>query len=179
MVAAVGAGACLHVMLWTPEAVDRFLSCDKTLVGDGDWVCDPSDDECWLKFTIAVAGVPTQSTFEVVDYPVAQPRGFGMTLNVPPCVWRLDFDPPWKIHTNDVPEFHECQPLIRGPHYHPWHLNRRFHKGKNIPSELPLALPLDEGIKSFKSALDWFCAQVKITFEKGQLPELPPAGRLI
>lgn len=165
-------------MAWTREDVDAFVAADKTLVGDSGWICDPNDEQCRLKFTVAVDGVPTASTVEVIDFPLETPRGFTITLNVPPCIWRLDFDPSTKVHVNDVSDFHECPKLVTGPHSHPWRLNRQFHKGKSIPEELPLALPLD-GIKSFKSALDWFCAETNITFSKNQLPELPPTGKLL
>lgn len=166
-------------MLWTADAVDRFLGVDKTLVGDGDWVCDPNQDQCRLKYTIAADGRPTNSTFEVIDFPLERPRGFTITINLPPCVWRLDFDPPPKGHTNDVPDGHECPRFIKGPHFHSWRLNRKFQKGSNPPDELPLALPLPPTIKVFKSALDWFCAETKITPARSQIPELPPSGRLI
>jgi hypothetical protein len=166
-------------MLWSVQAIDAFLAADKTLVGDGDWVCDPNEDQCRLKYTIAVDGVPSGSTLVIIDFPLQEPRGFTITLNLPPCIWRLDFDHPPKGHTNDVPEGHECPRLIRGAHFHPWRLNSRFHMGKHPPDELPLALPLKPSIKSFKSSLDWFCAETRITFAKNQMPGLPPRGRLI
>jgi hypothetical protein len=166
-------------MLWTAEAIDDFVAADKTLVGDGHWVCDPNENQCRLKYTIAVGGVPTSSTLEIIDYPYEEPRSFTITLNLPPCVWRLDFDPPHKTHTNDVPDFHECPRLVRGPHFHPWRLNREFLKGRRPPEELPRALPLTCGAKSFQSALDWFCSETRITFARNQLPALPPRGRLI
>ncbi len=148
-------------MLWTVEAVDAFVAAHKTLVGDGGWVCDPNEDQCRLKYTIAMDGVPTASTLEIIDFPLDTPRSFTITVNLPPCVWRLDFDAPPKGHTNDVPEGHECPRYVRGPHYHPWALNRQFHTGKRPPEELPLALPLSPAIKSYKSALDWFCSETE------------------
>jgi hypothetical protein len=166
-------------MAWTVAQVDGFVDADKTLVGDAGWVCDPNEDQCRLRFTIAVAGVPTSSTFEVIDFPLNDPRGWTFTLNLPPCVWRLDYIPWSQFHTNEVPDGHECPKLVRGPHFHPWRLNRQFHKGNVPPDRLPLALPLPSGIKSFKSSLDWFCAEVRITIAKHQLPELPPARRLL
>lgn len=173
-------GRVFLLMLWTAEAIDQFIAADKTLVGDSGWVCDPNEDQCRLTYTIAVEGVPTGSRLEVIDYPISRPRGFSVTLNLPPCVWRLDYDPtPGRFHTNDVPEFHECSQQVDGRHYHPWQLNRRFHTGRRPPDELPLALELNEGIKSFESALHWFCGQVNITFGRNQLPSLPPAGRLL
>jgi hypothetical protein len=166
-------------MLWTVKAIGEFLAADKTLAGDGFWVCDPNEDQCRLRYTIEVEGVPTASTFEIIDFPLTEPRTFTITLNLPPCIWRLDYDPPSKIHVNDVPEMHECPRLVRGPHYHPWHLNAKFHGGRNAPQELPLALPYTARTRTFKAALDWFCDQTRITFAKNQLPALPPRGRLL
>ena len=166
-------------MLWTAQAVEDFLAADKTLVGDGYWVCDPNEDQCRLKFTVARDGLPTASTLEVIDYPLESPRSFTVTLNLPPCVWRLDFDPPYKAHTNDVPPMHECPRVVYGPHFHPWRLNAKFHKGKTPPDELPLALPLTSGARSFDSALAWFCAETRISIAKLQIPALPPRGRLV
>lgn len=173
------AGWATH-MLWTVQAVDDFLASTKTLVGDGAWVCDPDQDNCRLKFTIAQDdGLPTGSTLEIIDFPLDEPRGFTITLNLPPCIWRLDFDPPPKGHTNDVPDGHECPRLITGPHFHPWRLNRVFHTGRRPPEEIPLALPLPREVRVFRSALDWFCSETRITLAKNQVPELPPRGRLL
>ena len=56
-------------MFWTVRAIDAFMMDDKTLVGDGGWVCDPNEDQCRLKYTIAADGIPTGSTLEIIRFP--------------------------------------------------------------------------------------------------------------
>lgn len=155
------------------------MASDKTLLGDGGWQCDPVDQDCKLKFTLAVDGEPTQFTLEIVDFPMRPAKGFTFLINAPPPIWRLDFDAWWEKHTNDVPEIHECPRIVQGPHFHPWRLNRQFLKRGQLPDELELALPLAGNIQSFDAALRWFADETRIAIGKGQIPARPTPGNLL
>jgi hypothetical protein len=166
-------------MIWTAGAVENFLAADKTLVGDGGWTCDLYEEACRLVFSLAVNGEISGHTFEITHFPLKANLEFTMIVNVPPVIMRLDYDPPTQLHVNEVGNMDECQVSVYGPHVHLWRLNKhRIRQGK-LPDTLPRALPLPSAIKTFDAALNWFCAEANIFPSKGQIPALPPRGKLI
>ncbi len=71
-------------------------------------------------------------------------------------------------------------PIVQGPHYHAWPLNRRFFRGSAKPPKLHDAVPYNEAGRTFDAVLRWFCNDTNIE----QLPpshmiELPRSDLLL
>ena len=161
------------------SVVERFLAVQKTIEGTGDWVCDQQTLKCRLKYALAIDGVIVPQTLDVSHFPRSDIKGFTITLNFPPCILRLDYDPPEKYHDNPVSFIGGFEARVYGPHFHEWADNSRFCDKTNITDELPYARTLPTNIKSYKAALFWFCDRANIVMTNENYVELPPAEWLL
>ncbi|TPK58608.1 hypothetical protein FJ930_29660 [Mesorhizobium sp. B2-4-15] len=161
------------------EAVADFLAATKTVEGTDGWSCDAHTEECRLKYLLAIDGIPVSASVDIMSFPMSGNNGFTITLNVPPCIARLDFDPREKFHDNPVGDFSEFESRIYGPHCHAWPDNACLCDSNALPKELSYARPLDPAIMSYQSALFWFCQSVNIVFHNGVFIERPSRGRLL
>lgn len=127
---------------------------------------------------VAVDGIPTGATLDATAYPLADHYPFTITLNFPPCIWRLDYDPPYSSHTNPISNFSEFERVVYGPHYHAWADHSRYAKPNALPRELDWARPLPSSIKKYEHAIRWFCDETNIRLENDQFLELPARGLL-
>ena len=161
------------------SVVAEFLAAPKTIAENSGWVCDPHTDECRIKYLLEIDGIPTSASLDVTSFPMTSSNGFTITLNAPPCVARLDFDPPEKFHDNPIAAFLTLGSRIYGPHCHYWEDNAHLCDANSLPRELPYARPLPTTIATYRAALYWFCQNVNIIFHNGEFVERPPRGRLI
>jgi hypothetical protein len=85
------------------DLVDRFLAeGDKALAGSPDWSPGNRDGEMRLSMPVMVKGQASPVHFQITAYPNEATLRFTLTLNWPPCFWRVDFDPPHKRHHNPL-----------------------------------------------------------------------------
>jgi hypothetical protein len=158
------------------EVVDDFLACDKTLEGTADW--QDFGEESRLKWPISVDGILTDASLDATAYPFAGLYPFTITLNFPPCIWRLEHGPGYLRHDNPLEEMSQFDRTLWGPHYHSWADNRRLAKANALPPELEWARQLPEEIRKFEHAIRWLCGETKIMIRTEQVIELPPKGFL-
>ena len=87
-------------------------------------------------------------------------------------VCRLDYDEKGG-HTNSITASKFGIPLtITGPHFHKWEYNKQFLESDAKLIELKNASEV-RGIKSFDSALRWFCNEVNVHLPHNHSIELP------
>lgn len=159
--------------------VDRLLEVQKTLAGTEsiEWQDGRTIGSKVIKIPIAVAGIQFGTQLVVNAYP-QEPGRFSFLLVHKIAISRLDVTDDGEIHGNFQALPNEnLPPLVNGPHFHEWALNRRLIEGSNKLQKLPLARPFYQ-TRNFNSALRWFCAEVKIELPFDLALELPPREQL-
>jgi hypothetical protein len=130
-----------------------------------------------MKYPIQVGGELIGVQLMVVCFP-QHPWQFRLGILAPAILTRIDFTD--ETHANALANPEDgVEPLVTGPHYHPWRLNRRFFHGVTIPPKLHLAIAFDAA-GTFDATLRWFCADNGIeSLPSGHRIELPGTGQLL
>lgn len=148
--------------------VDQALAAKKSLEGEPDWAKGNRDGENRLSMPVKIKGEVSHLTLGITAYP-NDPQGlrFTVTLNWPPCIWRVDFDPEHEWHLNPLDR---AQILggyrISGRHFHGWNDNRHLATHSALPDSLKCARQLPKSIRTFDDGLRWFCSEVNIVLPK-------------
>ena len=157
--------------------VDDALRADKNLIGSGMWV-DDNREHCknWARL-IEIDG-EIQNIQLLIKYHTNDDNlKFRILLNVPQCVWRMDFAD--EDHPNPLNAPFRPGEIISGPHYHSWADNRQYAHANILPKKLHSARPLHQEVGTFQSAYRWFCQQTNIQCKDAEIPTLPVKDRLI
>lgn len=160
--------------------VDLFIASQKEIAGFPIWVLDHRYGEQICVAPLLING-EIVGKLELNAYPREQQPSYRILLIfMDRCICRLDnreADGPHYNHVDRPPG------LPSGPifsqHVHIWEDNRRFARYNSIPDRLPNAREMDPIIRSFDSALRWFCNEFRIEIAGIDLPDLPPRDRLL
>lgn len=146
------------------QAVDAYVATRKTLVfGNAPLVWQAARDTYArrLKLPIEIGGEQHSGQYLLIDaFPDRKPQEFIiMLLFNDHTICRLDFEPT-SVHSNPLNA--PVPGLVRGPHWHSWHLNKtqvKIVSGKYFA--LPVATPIS-GPRNFDDALRFYCQQNNI-----------------
>jgi hypothetical protein len=163
-------------------AIDAFVGAPKRIIGADQpylWKDGRSYVERVASFPIEINGeAPQAARFEVIGFPQAAQLKFRLILCYNACIARLDYTDETHANTQRI-ETDRIPPLLTGPHYHSWPLNRRFFQGASKAPELHNAKPFLMQAR-FDSILRWFCDEMNIgQLNGGHLIALPPRERLL
>jgi hypothetical protein len=155
------------------SAVDAFVSAPKRILGADEpyiWGNGYNPLEVKARFPIEVGGEsPDAARLEIIGFPNASELKFRVSLCYSAAISRLDYTD--ETHPNTRRESGDSiPPLVTGPHYHSWALNRRFFKGVSKAPQLHNASEFLMRAQ-FGSILRWFCQEMNI--------DQPPGGHLI
>lgn len=159
--------------------IDDLLAARKTLGGVPDWQTGPYEGEERLLIPLRVDGVSSGADLIITGYPYVGHTKFRIMICAPQCIWRIDYVND-EHHVNsfnrppDLIEYDFCE-----PHYHSWPDNRRFSTHNSLPNRLENARIMPADVRSFDSALRWFCGQTNIDQPQNGLIALPPRRRLL
>lgn len=160
------------------ELVDKVLSSTKLLAGIGipqRWQPNRDPNELSIKIPIEIEGQQVGHKLVAVFEPASHTLKFSILIVVNEvCITRLDFDPTGG-HTNSLLAFQYGIPaVVSGKHFHRWSLNRRFVTGVGHLERLENAEDIPQNIRTFDSALRWFCGECNIQLPHNHAIELPP-----
>lgn len=162
------------------DYADGLLKADKVLAGAEVWSDGNRPAERRLKWPVLVEGELVGVSLCITAYPAAPELRFTISLVVPPCIWRLDYDPPFKKHRNSLADGERLGGfVITGPHYHAWTDNQHLAEPATLPKKLDCARKLPRNIQTFHSALRWFCAETNIRIPPERMIDLPAREKLI
>lgn len=165
------------------SAIDAFMCANKILIGvDSPMNWQPGrelgSNEFTVKIPIEVNGEISGQKLIINSYPNVDPIKFNILISFESAICRLDWDE-GAIHSNShATDGENINPIIRGVHYHPWGLNKRFFTHSSRVIELHNAIEYGQNIHQFDSALRWFCDENKITLSHNHRIELPKKGLL-
>jgi hypothetical protein len=161
------------------DVVDAMLAADKELAGMPQWDSGNRDGESRLVWPVLLQGRLVGITLNITAYPADPPLRYTITLNVPPCVWRLDFEHPYKRHKNGLSDGKRLGAyVINGPNFHAWPDNRHLATPAILPKKLECARAFDHAA-TFNAGLRWFCGETKILLRRDQEIDFPARERLI
>ncbi|QEX16125.1 hypothetical protein FRZ44_14170 [Hypericibacter terrae] len=161
------------------DLVDAFLAAPKRVAAEAAWQQGNRPAEFRALWPILVEDSLVGASMQATAIPNSPEPQFTITLNIPDCVWRLDFEPSWKRHANPMwaaPALGDF--VVNGPHFHAWADNSSMASLTQVP-ELLCARALPATVKTWKQALRWFCAETRIELAKTQMIEYPPREGLI
>lgn len=166
------------------DAVDAFLGAEKSLTGTAKWHDGTGDGDWRTSYVVLAEGEHVGAALDLTAYPhIPTDREdcrFTITLNCPQPIWRIDFEPPDKGHTNPLDRSRFLgEGLVYGPHYHSWPDNRHIATKAMLPKELGCARTLPPQIRRWEQAFRWFCGETGITLPSGAMLELPKRSRLV
>lgn len=166
----------------TVAAVDQFLHTEKVIVGaDQPVIWNPGflEGERQIHFPLELNGEQSGARLMVVGFPEADFLKFRLGILFPGAICRLDFTD--EVHPNTASVAEDgIPPIVSGPHYHTWKLNRRFCRGGSLPPKLHNAEPFGNHGGSFDAILRWFCADNMIaSLPANHMIELPPRTHLL
>lgn len=166
------------------DVADALLAADKELSNPlPAWQTGNRQIEKRLVWPVLVEGEFVGLNLNLTAYPNDADytdERFTITLNLPPCIWRLDFDPPYKRHRNPPGYGEEMGAfVVSGPSYHAWADNREFASPTRLPPRLRCARNLPSQIRSLRQAFPWFCDQANIRFSHEQMVDYPPRELLV
>lgn len=154
-------------------AINEFMVAPKRVVRPesvGEWrLGGANDDEREIQWPLEIDGEHVPDAFLKIVGWVRDRTHFRLMVLHSVAICRLDYTD--EIHTNPPPHLNRVPPLVAGPHYHSWLINRDFFLQHDPPVRLLNALPYDGGGQSFDAILRWFCDDVNIE-------PLPPAHRI-
>jgi len=165
-------------------AIQAFVDSPKNPIGvemPQQWQLGREGDvgEYAIKIPLEISGQIGEQRLIVLAYPNIEPLAFRILITFEPAICRLDYEH-GVIHTNTQANAQEDVPaIVKGPHYHPWLLNKRFFTTASAPIKLHNAVELQTEIRSFDSALRWFCAENNISLPHNHRIELPSRTTLI
>lgn len=167
------------------EIVDELIAARKELVGTPQPRPPNREDEYRLLWPVLVRGESDWCSVSCTLYPNSPELRFTISLllgNI--CVWRLDFEPDWRIeHNCSLPGHQYDMATIKGPHCHRWAENRRFATHNMIPQTLPFRVPYDgpkTGPNVWENAFRYFLGETSIEqIPDERMPRWPRRDRLI
>ena len=164
-------------------AVDAFMAAPKRIVGSEfapQWGPGFTPHERVVKYPLEIAGEQHGAQLLVVAFPHQRDLKFRLGILFPAMVSRLDYTDETHLNSLDGARSGVVPPIVSGPHYHSWDLNRRFFRGVTKPPKLHDAIPYSGAGRTFDGVLRWFCAQTTIdSLPPGHSIVLPPADRLL
>jgi hypothetical protein len=144
--------------------LDEFMAETKVIRGveaGYSWKPGYTPHEVVADFPLEVAGEMHGAKLSVVGFPRATELKFRLMVCFNAAICRLDYTD--ETHPNTLVEpFDLLKPLVDGPHYHSWPLNRRFFRGVTTANKLHLAEEFTNSARTFDSILRWFCSDTKI-----------------
>ncbi len=163
-------------------AIDNFMAAPKRVVrpdGAGQWRRGgASEDERELQWPLEIDGEQIPDAFLKVVGWVRERTYFRLMMLNPMAICPLDYTD--ETHGNPPPHMDGIPPLVVGPHYHSWPINRRFFSQRDPPVELSNAISYPGGGQSFDAILRWFCHDVNIEpLPPGHLIGLPRLEQLL
>jgi hypothetical protein len=164
-------------------AVDAFMAAPKRIVGHDvapQWGPGFTPHERVMKYPLEVQGEQRGAQLTVVAFPHQRDVKFRLGILFPGMICRLDFTD--ETHANSLSGAlsRHVPPLVDGPHYHSWPINRRFFRGVTKPPKLHDAVPYREAGRTFDAVLRWFCADTNIDpLPRGHRIVLPPPDLLL
>lgn len=160
------------------EDIDALIAAPKAILGEPDWQ-QPFATELRLIMPLAINGVSCGADLKVTAFPLDGHSKYCVHICAPSSIWRVDYDL-GATHTNNFERPADLEEMwIDGPHYHAWRDNRRFATHGALPLHLHNARMLPENLRSFDSALRWFCEQTNIEQPQNGLIDLPRRTRLL
>ena len=154
-------------------AIDAFMNAPKRILGTDvapTWGPGFTSHEREMKYPIEVDGEASGAKLMIVSFPMASALKFRLGLTLPAMACRLDYTD--ETHPNSLEGIKAgLPPVVTGPHYHSWTLNRRFFRGSLTPPKLHDAVPFLIQAHTFDAILRWFCSDV-------QIDGLPPDHRI-
>jgi len=165
------------------DAVDAFMATPKRIVGFDSppiWAPGFNEHERVMKYPLEIEGELRGAQLMVVSFPLQLALKFRLGILFPAMICRLDYTDETHPNSADSVLAGRCPPIVTGPHYHSWQLNRRFFKGITRPPKLHDAVPYNDPGRTFDAILRWFCSDTRIEqLPPGHLIELPPAETLL
>ena len=168
------------------ELVDELLAAPKELVGDARFrPPNREEEQARLLWPVLVKGESDRCAVSCTLYPNVPDLRFTISLILSNMsVWRLDFEPDWRIeHNGPLPGQRYDSATIRGPHCHRWAENRRFASHNMIPQTLPFRVPYDgpkTGPNVWVNAFRYFLGETGIEqIPEGRMPRWPRRDTLI
>jgi hypothetical protein len=163
-------------------AVEAFVAAPKRIHGADqsyEWRQGYSQYERQVSFPIEINGeLPEAARLLIVGFPQSRDMKFRLCLCFNAAICRLDYTDETHPNSQRIPA-DGVPPIVQGPHYHSWPLNRRFFKGVSKAPELYNAATFAMQ-SSFDSILRWFCHDMNIEqLNGGHLIQLPPRDRLL
>jgi hypothetical protein len=164
-------------------AIDAFMAAQKRIVGfdaPPRWGPGFNPYERVMKYPLEIGGEQSGPQLMVVCFPREPGVKFRLGILVPATlVCRLDFTDEAHPNSADAVRAGTVPPIVIGPHYHTWPLNRRFCRGAAGPARLHDAEPF-AAAGSFDATLRWFCADTNIEpLPPGHLIGLPGLDLLV
>lgn len=159
------------------EAVDAVIAAPKVLVGSESPVWQPGRDadERRIKLPLEIDGEQRGSFLIVSAFPDRAVPGFCIGIACfDKVIDRLDFEPD-AAHGN--PPNEGLKPVVHGPHWHPWELNR-LHVG---PTRRFAKLRRAESFtaaQKFDATLRWYCGKRNIEIGQHGI-DLPRREKLL
>lgn len=156
-------------------ALDAFMAARKhVLVPDrrSRWESTHVADEVMMRWPLEAGGeITPQASLAITGNPRRRDGlFFRLHLFTPFAVSRLDYTD--ETHANSMGgQVAGLSPLVVGPHYHSWELNKRFFNALESPPELHDAEEYYGAGRAFDAILRWYCDACNIE-------PLPPDHRI-
>lgn len=165
------------------ERIDAFIAARKRIVSadfQSRWEETRIPDERIMKWPLECDGeVLPGAMFAITGNPRRRDILFArLHIFCPATVCRLDYTD--ETHPNTLSgQAMGLPPLVEGPHYHSWRLNRRFFNDFGEPTRLLDAESFTGNYQTLDAILRWFCADLNIDQPPpGHRIELPRLERL-
>jgi hypothetical protein len=162
---------------------DAFMATIKRIRGSDSppvWGPGFTRYEQQMLYPLEVAGELPGAHLSIIRFPRERALKFRLGLLYGGMVCRLDYTD--ETHVNSLAGAGSgiVPPVVSGPHYHSWPLNRRFFHGATKPPRLHDATPYNHSGRSFDGILRWFCADTMIeSLPANHRIELPPPDVLL
>jgi hypothetical protein len=161
---------CGHTFLQTPK---RLVGAESPI----QWADGRNEHEMVIHLPLEVNGEQSGAKLMVVGFPRSRELKFRVAILMTRSVCRLDYTD--ETHVNAVTEGYKIQPIVKGPHYHSWKVNRMLCRSTALPVRLLMAIPFDGKGRSFDAILRWFCSDNNIEgLATNHCIELPKLDRL-
>ena len=156
---------------------DAVMAAPKRIRGTNSppvWGPGFTPHERQMLYPLEIGGELSGSQLMVICFPRERGLKFRLGILHGGLICRLDYTD--ETHPNSLGgQASGLPPVVTGPHYHSWPLNRRFFHGATKPSRLHDAAPYDGSGRSFDAVLRWFCADTMIRSPPANHRiELPP-----
>lgn len=146
-------------------SIDAFMATPKRVLAADTalpWGPGHNRHERQIRYPLEVAGESSGSQLMVVCFPGERTLKFRLAILYGASVCRLDFTDETHPNTADGVLYYGLPPIVTGPHYHSWPLNRRFFRGVTTPPMLHDAIPYGGAARTFDAVLRWFCTDTAI-----------------